>query len=45
MDGIISISILERAEEPAESLDWYCIAPEKRLLPDSTLSWVLFDDS
>ena len=45
MDGIISKSILERAEERTKSLGWYCIVPEKRLLLDSILSWVLFDDS
>ena len=38
VDGVVSKSILERAEKRALSLDWYCIPPEKRLLPDSILS-------
>ena len=43
MDGVVSKSILERPEKHALSLDWYCIPPEKGLLPNSILSRVAFD--
>ena len=44
VNGVVSKSILERAEKRALNLDWYCIPPEDRLLPDSIFSWVAFDE-
>ena len=40
IDGVVSKSILEKAEKGAANLDWFCIAPEKRIVDDSILSWV-----
>lgn len=42
-DGVVSKSILERAEKRAMSLDWYCVPPEQKIFPESTLSWVALD--
>ena len=40
IDGVVSKSILEKAEKGAANVDWFCIPPEKRIVDDSILSWV-----
>ena len=40
IDGVVSKSILEKAEKGAHSVDWLCLPPEEQLLPDSILLWV-----
>ena len=40
VDGVVSKSILEKAEKGAASVDWFSVPPEERLLDDSFLSWV-----
>ena len=40
VDADISTSILDRADERAKSVDWYC---KKRLIPDFLLSWIVRD--
>ena len=40
IDGVVSKSILEKAEKGAVNVDWLCIPPEKRIVDDSILLWV-----
>ena len=40
IDGVVSKSILEKAEKGAANVDWFCIPPEERIVDDSILSWV-----
>jgi len=46
IDGVVSKSILEKAEKGAANVDWFCILPEKRIVDDLILSWVAgFDEA
>lgn len=45
VDGVVSQSILERAGKHAVTLHWYCVPPEERLLHNTILYWVAFDDT
>ena len=39
-DGVVSKSILEKADIGAANVDWFCILPEKRIVDDLIFSWV-----
>ena len=39
-DSVVSKSILELAERDAESLDWFSIPREQRIIDDETLAWI-----
>ena len=38
IDGVVSKSILEKADIGAANVDWFCILPEKRIVDDSIFS-------
>ena len=40
IDGVVSKSILEKANIGAPNMDWFCILPEKRIVDDLIFSWV-----
>ena len=40
IDGVVSKSILKKADIRAANMDWFCILPEKRIVDDSIFSWV-----
>ena len=40
IDGVLSKSILRKADIGAANMDWFCILPEKRIVDDSIFSWV-----
>lgn len=46
VDGVVSKSILKKAEKCAANMDWFCIPPENRIVDGSILSWVAgFDEA
>ena len=40
IDGVVSKSILEKADIGAANVDWFCILPEKRIVDDLIFPWV-----